>query len=83
MTLVLPKINSEVKPSKRNGHLSVLYRGYLVVYGGHNTNESISDDEYIWFYKVDTSHWINYKTTGKQGFFSKLLRNVSHEESIF
>ena len=69
MTLVLPKINSEVEPSKRNGHLSVLYRGCLVVYGGHKTDELNSDDEYIWFYNVDTSHWIKYKTTGKQGVF--------------
>ena len=84
MTLVLPKINSEVEPSKRNGHLSVLYQGCLVVYGGHKTDEFVSDDEYIWFYKVDTSYWIKYKTTGKQvGFFWKLLQNVSHEESIF
>ena len=69
MTLVLAKVNSEVEPSKRNGHLSVFYRDYLLVYGGHNTDEVITDDEYIWFYKVDTSHWIKHKTTGKQGFF--------------
>ena len=35
MTLVLPKINSVDEPNKRNGHISVTYRGYLVVYGGH------------------------------------------------
>ena len=56
MTLVLAKVNSKVEPSKRNGHLSVFYRGYLVVYGGHKTDKAIIDDEYIWFYKVDTCH---------------------------
>ena len=39
MTLVCPKINSEIEPTKHNGHLSVFYRGCLVVYGGHNSNE--------------------------------------------
>ena len=54
MTLIFPKINSEIEPTKRNGHLSVFYRGCLVVYGGHNSNEWwVSDEEYIWFYKVD------------------------------
>ena len=77
MTLVWPKINSEVEPSKRNGHLSVFYRGCLVVYGGHRTDEFISDDEYIWIYKVDTSHWIKYKTTGKQEFFKAFAKCFS------
>ena len=82
MTLVWPKINGEAEPSERIGHLSVFYQGCLVVYGGHRTDEFMSDDEYIWIYKVDTSHWIKYKTTGKQEF-SKLLQNVSHEEGFF
>ena len=56
MTLVWPKINSEPEPSKRNGHLSVFYIGCLVVYEGHRTDAFRSDDEYIWFYKVNTSH---------------------------
>ena len=77
MTLVWPKINSEPEPSKRNGHLSVFCRGCLVVYEGHRTDAFISDDEYIWFYKVNTSHWINYKTTGKQDFFKAFAKCFS------
>ena len=77
MTLVWPKINSEPEPSKRNGHLSVFYRGCLVVYEGHRTDAFRSDDEYIWFYKVNTSHWINYKTTGKQDFFKAFAKCFS------
>ena len=82
MTLVLPNITSEDEPSKRNGHISVSYRGYLVVYGGHKISDndehttdsagdqsSLSDDKYVWFYKIDTSHWKKYETTGKQGSF--------------
>ena len=82
MTLVLPKINSVDEPNKRNGHISVTYRGYLVVYGGHKISgndghttdrtgnlSSLSDDKNIWFYKVDTSQWKKYETKGKQGSF--------------
>ena len=80
MTLVLPKINSVDEPNKRNGHISVTYRGYLVVYGGHKISgndghmadstgdlSSLSDDKNIWFYKVDIPQWKKYETTGKQG----------------
>ena len=82
MTLVLPKINSVDEPNKRNGHISVTYRGYLVVYGGHKISgndrhttdstgdlSSLSDDKNIWFYKVDTSQWKKYETKSKQGSF--------------
>ena len=82
MTLVLPKINSVDEPNERNGHISVTYRGYLVVYGGHKISgndghttdstgdlSSLSDDKNIRFYKVDTSQWKKYETKGKQSSF--------------
>ena len=77
MTLVLAKVNSKVEPGKRNGHLSVFYRGYFVVYGGHKTDKTIIDDEYIWFYKVDTCHWIKHKTIGGQNFFEAFAKCFS------
>ena len=82
MTLVLPDITSQDEPSKRNGHISVSYRGYLVVYGGHKISDndehmtdsagdqsSSSDDKYVWFYKVDTSHWKSMKQLVSRALF--------------
>ena len=68
MSITVPFINGNLIPEKRSGHVAVFHNGLLIVFGGYDSKNDISDEflsfKSIWCYCIETSQWTRHNAKG-------------------